>query len=527
MASFLRRFNMVWLFIGILFAEHDLSPPEIIDKIVQALWSSESHCAHPMFYYNYGGAVLFDSMLKAMEQFSDTKHNYATNIVLNYTSLVSPVLNHYLFTDTTSAAYVLTHDPTPEQISSLCANTPYTSPSNTAIGDCIGLFPITYLHQLLFIYRTTNDTQVFNFTGKYATEWQLIFATADEYILRYPYRLNDAYRTVSRVSGGLWSQKGDANGSFVWADDSFLGVTLLTRLTQALHICDELITNHCNGINVRSNITKYVRFVYDQSVGFSTHLIYDESKYNGLYAHAYNDVTKEHSCCPWSRANAWIMGAHMEVIQMYLALDDVEYNEEYKEMVQLYQNQVNEIASLQDMETGLWHQVVNESSTFLETSGSTGFLFGILQGFIYDVLPMNVYTQNEWKEKIGLGWKGLLSVVDCETGLISDACTGTAILNKVEQYQNISTDYCLIGGPGDAAFVLYAISAYQQYKNIENEGSETNGVDKTLVIALIAGGAALFIIVILICSIYTWRHRKNQKVEDRYNEFKNEEKDTQ
>ena len=247
-----------------------------------------------------------------------------------------------------------------------------------------------------------------------------------------------------------------------------MGLTLLMRLVQVLDYCDKNVNNNCNNVNVRSNITTYIDFVYDQEIGFSTHLLYPEreSKYNGLYAHGYNYATGDHSCCPWGRANAWIMTSHIEILRMFKNLNDTKYDKQEQEIIKLYQNQVNEMASLMDEKTGRWHQVINVTSTYLETSASTGFLNGILFGRIRDILPTNVYSLDDWDRIIDSAWNGLLDVVDMNTGIISGQCRGTGIENDVEGYEERSTEYCLSGDPGDPSFVINAIVSYQEYLNM-------------------------------------------------------------
>eukprot|EP01083_Nonionella_stella_P011711 33251_1 len=427
------------------------SPPEIIDKVVQKLWLSNSLTCS-MYEYNYGGAILFDAMYKATNQFSPSKTNHNTSTILDYQPLLSPILNEYLYKDITSPGYRITHK---EII-------PFYGPEEMAIGDKIGLFPIAYIDQLLYTYVKNGDKSIFNFTGKYSVEWQLIFTTADHYILQFPRRLSDTYGTISRDTSGSWKHQSNTNASFVWADDNFMALTLLTRLIQILDFCDKYLA-HCNGIDVRNNITTYIDFVYHQHMGFAAHLMYPGSDNIGLYAHGYNSHDGDHSCCAWGRANAWIMASHMEAIKMYQFLDDERYNTQYHDIVKLFRDQVERIVGLQDTETGQWHQVVNDTSTFFEASCSAGFFSNIIQGVLMGVLSMDKYEHN-----IELGWKGLLKFIDLDTGIIKGACCGTAIQDTVKQYEDRSCDYCRIGNPGDAAFVINALNSYQQYLNRPN-----------------------------------------------------------
>eukprot|EP01084_Bolivina_argentea_P009004 16857_1 len=163
------------------------SPPELIDIIIHKMWSSNApNCT--MYKYNYGGAIIFDSMYTATNQFSNQHINANTTKQLDYNALLSPLLNYYLYNDTSTSAYMIQSGET----------IPWSSSLENAIGDEVGLFPIVYLDALLYQYIKNNDITVFDFNRKYATEWQLIFTTADYYILKFPRRLSDKYGTISR-----------------------------------------------------------------------------------------------------------------------------------------------------------------------------------------------------------------------------------------------------------------------------------------------------------------------------------------
>lgn len=474
------------------------APPDVIDKIVGTIFSyTAPNCTMPMYKYNYGGAIIFDAMYRATQLFSiensNNNNNYNTSKILDYNSLLSPTLNDYLYNSTLSTpAYKIINNET----------MPWNDYYEREIGDWTGLFPIVYLDQLLYQYiKSGNDSSIFNFTGKYANEWQVIFQSADYYVLQYPRYLPDQYHTVSRDNGGAWKNQPNINSSFLWADDNYMGATLVKRLAQVLHFCNNNVMNNCYNQNVWQNISKYIDFAYKQDVGFASYLIYnndsnsitthkqdiisgeDEHYINidiNLYAHGYNYATNDHSCCPWSGANAWIMGSHMETIRMFENINsnssnnsvnnykyyNYNYTKQEQNIIRLYQNHVNTVASLMDNNTGRWHQVINDTSTFLETAASGAFLDGIIQGRIRNILPTNIYCLDDWDRIIDLAWNGLLRMIDVNTGIIYKQTNGTGIENNVEQYQERTTDYCSSGDPGDPAFVLNAIVSYQQYLNL-------------------------------------------------------------
>eukprot|EP01083_Nonionella_stella_P225314 801179_1 len=120
---------------------HTQSPPDIIDKIVQTMIAKNaSKCR--FFQYNYGTAIIFDSMYRATKQFSPSNNNFNTTKTLDYDTFISNILNDYLYNDTNTPAYMITNG---EVI-------PWNTTAEGAIGDHVGLYPITYLDQLLYQY---------------------------------------------------------------------------------------------------------------------------------------------------------------------------------------------------------------------------------------------------------------------------------------------------------------------------------------------------------------------------------------
>lgn len=97
--------------------------------------------------------------------------------------------------------------------------------------------------------------------------------------------------------------------------------------------------------------------------------------------HGYNGYNNCTSCCKWGRANGWIMMAHTEVL---LALDAVAPSHPLQPAVlSLFKSHAQAMRAVQSS-SGAWHQVLNETSTFLETSvtGMTliSFVVGVQNG---------------------------------------------------------------------------------------------------------------------------------------------------
>ena len=194
----------------------------------------------------------------------DALHSLKATFNLDFT----PVVNQYLtkfktYPKSNPYGYKLLH------------NVPI--PFDKAPGDGVGLFPINYLT------RAMENPQ----SKEAPTDWMVVDRVVKEYILTWPNRISDG--TFSRVEG--W--KGErGNLTFLWADDQFMGFTLLARVAAVKKDSD------------------LVRFAAKQALQFADHLGDDR---DDLYFHGYNAQDERQSCCKWGRANGWGMMSHIEV----------------------------------------------------------------------------------------------------------------------------------------------------------------------------------------------------------------------
>ncbi len=113
------------------------------------------------------------------------------------------------------------------------------------------------------------------------------------------------------------------------------------------------------------------------------------------------------------------------------------------------------------LHSGLWRQLINVNTTFLETTVSSGYLTALIFGKLGGLL--DTLSSFKWDGIIQNAWKGLEGVVDLDSGKISGACQGTGIESTIEEYEERSTEYCSCGDPGGPGFLIHAAVAYQKY----------------------------------------------------------------
>ncbi|HOT15840.1 MAG TPA: glycoside hydrolase family 88 protein [Bacteroidales bacterium] len=210
-----------------------------------------------------------------------------------------------------------------------------------------------------------------------------------EYMLHKEYRLKDG--TLART--GPYDKT-------VWLDDLYMSVPFLARYGKL------------------NNDTSFFSFAAKQ-IALFTHYLYD--KYNGLYYHCYFDSMKQNGVAHWGRANGWCIMAQVNLLgclPIYSPLKDT--------LLAIYRQQVNNLARYQS-ESGLWHQLLDKSDSYLETSCSAMFTYAIAKGVNEGWLDKRYST-------IALaGWKGLKTKIQPD-GQVADICIGTGIENNLVFY---------------------------------------------------------------------------------------------
>lgn len=124
-------------------------------------------------------------------------------------------------------------------------------------------------------------------------------------------------------------------------------------------------------------------------------------------------------------------------------------------VINIWKRQSAGLAAVQNSSDGRWHQVVNESSTFLETSATAMNLYSMATGVMGGWLDQATYDG-----VIRSAWAGLASTVGPD-GTVSGICAGTGIGTDVAFYQNRPTAYAS-SSPGLGS-VFRAALAYAQY----------------------------------------------------------------
>lgn len=161
------------------------------------------------------------------------------------------------------------------------------------------------------------------------------------------------------------------------------------------------------------------KYIEDGLKQYHGHEEFLQDNDTNLYYHGWDHVNQHHmSGMYWARGNSWA------ALTMAKALKFIPVQHpSYMIIDGSLRDQLSALVRLQSPE-GLWHTVLTDETSYLETSGSAGIATALLlQGRLY-----NKYTQK--------AIDGILSKIK-EDGTITGVSAGTAVMNDIDGYRKV------------------------------------------------------------------------------------------
>ncbi|UKS28684.1 glycoside hydrolase family 88 protein [Paenibacillus sp. HWE-109] len=158
---------------------------------------------------------------------------------------------------------------------------------------------------------------------------------------------------------------------------------------------------------------------------FLVHLKYLTDVRTGLFYHGWTFIGNHHFAgALWARGNSWYTAGLVDYLDIAPLPEGIS-----QFLISSLERQVQALAALQD-ESGLWHTLLDHPDSYLETSASAAFAYGILKavrrGFI-----------DERYLAVGLkALDGVLGKID-EEGVVHGVSYGTALKDNLDYYRNI------------------------------------------------------------------------------------------
>ena len=156
-------------------------------------------------------------------------------------------------------------------------------------------------------------------------------------------------------------------------------------------------------------------------------------------------------------ANGWNMMSHVDVL---IGLQSSrQTHPKMQQLVAAFQRHATALARVQNKSDGRWHQLVNDTSTYLETSVTSMTLYAMIEGVQHGWL-----SKEQFHPVIELAWNGLSKAIQPD-GSVSGICGGFGVHNSPSDYQGCSTEY-LFSSPGLGSVLRAAISMYKYQQQV-------------------------------------------------------------
>ena len=168
-------------------------------------------------------------------------------------------------------------------------------------------------------------------------------------------------------------------------------------------------------------------YVEEAKRQFLVHIKYLADRKTGLWFHGWTfDGRHNFADALWARGNCWVTIAIPEIIEM---LDLPEHDGFRLFLVETLAAQVKSLAAHQH-ESGLWHTLIVDPTSYPEASATAGFAYGILKavrkGYVSsDYLPVAIRAI-----------RAVLANID-ETGELKQVSFGTAMGDNLQFYKDI------------------------------------------------------------------------------------------
>ncbi|GHJ89713.1 hypothetical protein NliqN6_6115 [Naganishia liquefaciens] len=173
-------------------------------------------------------------------------------------------------------------------------------------------------------------------------------------------------------------------------------------------------------------------YVEEAKYQFLLHINYLMDTTTGLWFHGWqfdgNGGGHNYAKALWARGNCWITYA----IPLFLSLTNLSQNDPvYRTLVSALRRQVDALVKLQDQKTGLWHTLLDDPNSYVETSAAAGFAAGIFMA-----TRLGYLTGDHYLTVANTALQGVIAQIRPD-GEVENVSFGTAMGSDLDFYRNI------------------------------------------------------------------------------------------
>ncbi|KAF9498541.1 glycoside hydrolase family 105 protein [Pleurotus eryngii] len=196
-------------------------------------------------------------------------------------------------------------------------------------------------------------------------------------------------------------------------------------------------------------VLKRPDYVEEAKRQFLLHIKYLQDQQSGLWFHGWTFDGRHHfGKARWGRGNCWATIAIPEFIEL-LQLPKTDGLRMF--LVSSLTAQINALVNCQDQNTGLWHTILDDDSSYLETSATAGFAYGIAKAIRLRLIP----KEDRYVATVKKAMQGVLDNVS-EEGELKQVSFGTPVFDDIESYKRIK----LTSMPYGQSLALIALSEH-------------------------------------------------------------------
>ncbi|KAH8925565.1 glycoside hydrolase family 105 protein [Atractiella rhizophila] len=171
-------------------------------------------------------------------------------------------------------------------------------------------------------------------------------------------------------------------------------------------------------------------YVEEAKRQFMLHIKYLQDRQTGLWFHGWTFDGHHHFAnARWGRGNCWVTVAIPDFIEL-LSLPPTDGLRLF--LVSSLVSQIDALVKYQDQKTGLWHTILDDPTSYLETSCTAGFAYGILKSLRMRLIPKEERYIQCAKRAI----QGVLDNISQE-GEVLNVSMGTPVFDNLEGYKTI------------------------------------------------------------------------------------------
>ena len=199
---------------------------------------------------------------------------------------------------------------------------------------------------------------------------------------------------------------GNPNDGEILIDTIFMTLLFLARAGKILGKPEYLD-------EVNYQVLNHIKYLFDKEAGLF---------YHGFNFNYNNNYGKVH----WARGNCWYTVAILEYLN--------EFNIDpclQRYFLSVYSSQLTALKTHADAEKKLWHTIIDDASSYIEISGSAGFLCGMIKG-----VKQCILSGEEYRGLIDSALDSIITYI-AEDGTVENVSYGTPIGHDSEFYKNI------------------------------------------------------------------------------------------